>query len=122
MALTLALNSTPGTTFSNSGLANPLCFTFDGILGGTKEVQLLLSNNVASEVTGVSITASSELSSYSSNITSIKFKSNSGGSYATTLSSLTVPASGSISFYMEVIVPAGGIVKSISDISVEVTH
>ena len=122
MALTLALNSTPGTTFSNSGLTNPLSLTFDGILGGTKVVHLLLSNDTASAVTNASITASTQLSSYSSDITSIKFKSGSGDAYVATLSSLTVPANGSHSFYMEVIVNENRSVMNISDISIEVDY
>tara|TARA_B000000460_G_C21215413_1_gene264145 strand:- start:119 stop:493 length:375 start_codon:yes stop_codon:yes gene_type:complete len=124
MSLTLALNSTPGTTFSSGGaLTTPLSFTFDGIPGGEKEVHLLLTNTSSSTVTVTKIEATT-LASYPSDISSVGFKLGLGDSYTSTSlsTSISLASSASQSFYVKVVVPAGRSVFNIKDIGLKVTY
>ena len=124
MALTLALNSTPGTIFSDTAaLTSPLNLTFDGILGGEKEVQLLLKNTGSSSVT-ISKIEATNLILHSNHIESVEFKINSEDAYTSSLTSLsiTLDANATQSFYMKTKAYAGSSVTNIKDIGLKVTY
>ena len=123
MSIALALQESPGDEFSNGDFSAPLCFTFDGVLGGEKEVHLLIKNT--SSVSAVTVTeiTSTSVANHPNDIELVEFKLTEEGDYSSTITdSLQIDASSSQSVYMKIKVPSGRLVTSIEDIGLKVTY
>ena len=121
MALTLTLQSDTSDEFSTGNKANPLSLTFDGISGGTKEVNLLLKNTGTSSVT-VDTIARNWSGTASSDVGSISFRKDSDSTYTSNSLSINQPleANTSLNFWMKVVVSPSSI-TNINNLSLEVT-
>ena len=122
MTVTLALQNEPSTLFSSgSTFANPLNLTFDGVSGGTKEINLLLKNTESSSISISSI----EIDGSSSAVTSVEFKLDGVANYtpdAIVGSPLTLPSNQSQSFWMKVVVPNGTSITNVKDLELKVEY
>ena len=123
MALILTLQSDTSDQFSTGDKTNPLSLTFDGISGGTKEVNLLLKNTGTSAVK-VNTIARSWSGSASSDVDSISFRKDSDSTY--TSNSLTIDEAlepnTSLNFWMKIVVPTARSITNIDELSLQVDH
>ena len=122
MPITLSLQSSPSDLFSSEGgFTSPLNFTFDGVSGGTKEVNLLLTNTGSSSISisGIQIDGSSP------SVTSVYFKLDGVSDYtanAITNPPLTLASNAQQSFWMRVVVPYGTSITNVKNLELEVTY
>jgi len=98
MAIELLPTDTATTSYSDGDFSKPLCFTFDGILGGVQEKKMYLKNTSTSsvtvdvEVTGInqsapyniylkSSTTNAEWTTTTPKLTDVSIPANSGMNY-----------------------------------------
>ena len=124
MAITLAEQESPSSTFSDSEtFSDPLCFTFDGIPGGSKTKQLLITNTHATEVlSAFNINLTQPSGDPYPNLTIENKKEESDLWAITSLTPAdTLNPGESFSFWVRLSVAADSAVQNIKDLSFEIT-
>jgi hypothetical protein len=105
------------TPFSTDGtFANPLCFTFDGIVGGSKRTQLLVENSGPNNENNLEVKA---INNTELNNLTIKFSLN-GDSWESQLSLPPIEEGQSQTFWMKVDIPAGQSIQSLQRAKLQV--
>lgn len=105
------------TPLSTEGtFTNPLCFTFDGIVGGSKRAQLLVENSGSSDESNLQVQT---INNTELNGLTMKFSLD-GDSWQSQLFLPTIEVGESLTFWMKVDIPAGQSIQSLQRAKLQV--
>jgi len=108
------------SSYSQEGsFFKPLCLTFDGNIGGTKTLGLLLNTGSASRD---NLKVSSSTTDTTPTPYSVQFKSTENGTLGDSINFGTVNAATSVSFFIEITLNTNTSVTSFKGLKIKVEH